>query len=62
MNCADQKTAKIYTFPVRARATSAVTALERLEMEARQPLSAASGSGWYHEEAIAQVVKQTRSR
>jgi len=52
MNCADQKTAKIYTFPVRRPENTGASRLERLEVEARRYANSECGSSWYHQEAI----------
>ncbi len=52
MDCADQKTAKIYTFPI-GRRLNAAARLARLEAEARRYTTVEFGSGWYHDEAIA---------
>ncbi len=53
MKAAEQKTAKIYTFPVRPKARSTADQLLRMEAEARAYGRVEFGSGWYHEEAIA---------
>jgi hypothetical protein len=60
MNYAEQKTAKIYTFPVQRRMNAAAMRA-RLEAEARQYPATDFGSGWYHDDAIARANKPGRS-
>lgn len=61
MNCAEQKTAKIYTFPTRPRALSTQARLARLEAEARAYGTVDYGSSWYHDDAIAEDSAQEKS-
>ncbi|MCB1505265.1 MAG: DUF2735 domain-containing protein [Hyphomicrobiaceae bacterium] len=55
MNRSNVEMAKIYAFPLRPRALSSAVRLARLEAEARNHADVEFGSGWYHEEAIAEA-------
>ncbi len=61
MDCAEQKTAKIYTFPTRPRVMTTAARLARLEAEARAYGTVDCGSSWYHDEAIAKDRPARRS-
>lgn len=60
MNSAEQKMAKIYSFPATPRARSSAAQLARLEAEARLLAKTENGDCWYHDEAIAKSSTRVR--
>lgn len=56
--------AKIYTFPARGRCAVAGQREESRPARTQLPRSVmiASGSGWYHDEAIREAMKAEQSR
>lgn len=62
MNTGKMKTAKIYKFPARPRARAMANPLALLETEALAYGSTDFGSGWYHDEAIAETNGVSRRR
>lgn len=61
MDCSKQKTAKIYAFPPRRKSQKEASQLGRLEREAQAYSQVDFGSGWYHDDAIAEsVCKESR--
>jgi len=61
MDCANKKSAKIYTFPDRFGTARSAARLAKLEAEALACPMTEFGSSWYHDEAIAQSRAKTRS-
>lgn len=58
MNSGSLKTAKIYKFPVQPRVRAGLNPLAALEAEARSYGMADFGSGWYHDDAIADASQK----
>lgn len=55
MDCSKQRTAKIYAFPARRKSQKGADRLSRLEQEAQAYCRVDFGSGWYHDDAIAET-------
>lgn len=55
MKTAEEKTAKIYTFPIRPQRRSPGHRIAQLEREAQAYGKVEFGAGWYHGEAIAEA-------
>lgn len=60
MSSSQQTTAKIYAFPSWPKARTDATRLARLEAEARLHPTIEYGSGWYHDQAIAEANRKGR--
>jgi hypothetical protein len=50
--------ARIYEFPRRARFAVREESPQRINLEAQAAMSAAVGSGWYHDAAIAEEAER----
>lgn len=60
MSSSQQVTAKIYAFPAWPKAKTQAARLARLEAEARSYPTIEYGSGWYHDQAIAEANRKGR--